>query len=233
MYPDWKNRSILIADDDLSSHLLLGEILKPTGIKIYPAYDGTEAFSAFIENPGIQVIIMDIRIEDSEPAYAELEEGITNVPINIKEAETQMMVTSGDTVVIGGIIQESSSLNDHRVPGLGDIPGLGWLAQFYLTHFIHYLGAILLLGLLAFFIVDYLLLGRKEFRLTSSAYVRMVLMAGIVFTGIIRVLKNLPDVVFSPGFTLFIDISHLGLIMVYLLTALVFLIMKSSWVVRK
>ena len=116
---------------------------------------------------------------------------------------------------------------------IADIPGLGWLAQYYLTHFIHYLGAILLLGLFAFFIVDYLLLGRKEFRLTSSAYVRTVLMAGIVFTGIIRVLKNLPDVVFSPGFTLFIDISHLGLIMVYLLTALVFLIMKSSWVVRK
>ena len=64
MYPDWKNRSILIADDDLSSHLLLGEVLKPTGIKIYPAYDGTEAFSAFIENPGIQVIIMDIRMPE-------------------------------------------------------------------------------------------------------------------------------------------------------------------------
>jgi hypothetical protein len=116
---------------------------------------------------------------------------------------------------------------------ISDIPGLGWLAEFYFTHFLHYLGAILLLGLFAYFIADYLLLGRKEFRLTASAYARVVLMGGIVITGVIRVLKNLPDVVFSPGFTLFVDISHLGFMIVYLLTALVFLIMKSSWVVRK
>jgi hypothetical protein len=116
---------------------------------------------------------------------------------------------------------------------IADIPGMGWLAEFYLTHYMHYLGAILLIGLFAYFIADYLLLGRKEFRLTASAYIRMVLMGGIVFTGIIRVMKNLPDVVFSPGFTLFIDISHLGFMMVYLLTALVFLIIKSSWVVGK
>ena len=30
---------------------------------------------------------------------------------------------------------------------IADIPGLGWLAQFYLTHYIHYLGAILILAL--------------------------------------------------------------------------------------
>lgn len=62
MTPDWKNRSILIADDDLSAHMLLDGILKPTGIKIYPAYDGSEAFAACIEYPDIQLIIMDIRM---------------------------------------------------------------------------------------------------------------------------------------------------------------------------
>ena len=60
--PDWKNRSILIADDDMSAHLLLSGILKPTGIKIYSSYDGAEAFAACIEYPEIQLIIMDIRM---------------------------------------------------------------------------------------------------------------------------------------------------------------------------
>lgn len=46
-------------------------------------------------------------------------------------------------------------------------------------------------------------------------------------------MKNLPDVVFSPGFTLFIDISHLGFMMVYIFSAFFFLIIKSGWVVRK
>jgi hypothetical protein len=43
----------------------------------------------------------------------------------------------------------------------------------------------------------------------------------------------MPDVVFSPGFTLVIDISHLGFMMLYLLMALVFLIIKTDWFVRK
>ena len=62
--PVWKNRSILIVDDDVSAHLLLTEILTPTGIKIFSAYDGSEAFTACIENPEIQLIIMDIRMPE-------------------------------------------------------------------------------------------------------------------------------------------------------------------------
>jgi hypothetical protein len=116
---------------------------------------------------------------------------------------------------------------------IADIPGMGWAAKFYLTHYIHYLGAIFLLGLMAYVILDYILSGRKKVSLTASAYVRIALLGGIVVTGIFRVMKNLPDVVFSPGFTLFIDISHLGFMMVYLFSALFFLIIKSGWVVRK
>jgi hypothetical protein len=116
---------------------------------------------------------------------------------------------------------------------ISDIPGMGWSANFYLTHYIHYLGAIFLFGLFAYIILDYALSGRNQFDLTSSAYVRIVLLGGIVITGIFRVLKNMPEVVFSPDFTLFIDISHLGFMMLYLLMALVFRIMKSGWIVRK
>lgn len=112
---------------------------------------------------------------------------------------------------------------------ISDIPGMGWSADFYATHYIHYLGAILLLGLVAYWIADYFLAGRREFNLAASAYVRILLLGGIIITGIFRVLKNLPDVVFSPGFTCFIDISHLGFMLIYLLSALVFLIMKSGW----
>ena len=50
-----------------------------------------------------------------------------NPYINIKEASTEMMVKDGDTVVIGGIISKKESLLDNKVPGLGDIPLLGWL----------------------------------------------------------------------------------------------------------
>ncbi len=38
-----------------------------------------------------------------------------------------MMVKDGNTVVIGGIIFKKETLIDNKVPGLGDIPVLGWL----------------------------------------------------------------------------------------------------------
>ena len=106
---------------------------------------------------------------------------------------------------------------------ISDIPGLGWAGNFFATHTIHYLGAMFLLGLLAYLALDYLLTGRKTHRLTRSAWIRIVFMGGIVFTGIFRVMKNMQDVSFSPGFTFFIDIAHIGFMMCYLMAALVFL----------
>jgi len=47
--------------------------------------------------------------------------------INKKEATTEVQVMNGETVVIGGIYQDSDSLTDSGVPFLMDIPLLGWL----------------------------------------------------------------------------------------------------------
>ncbi len=116
---------------------------------------------------------------------------------------------------------------------IADIPGLGWSADFYMTHYIHYIGSILFLGLIAYFIVDYFLSERRRFKLSVSSGVRILLLAGIVITGIFRVFKNFPDVVFSPGFTVFIDIAHLGFAMAFLFSALGFLIAGSGWVRKR
>lgn len=112
---------------------------------------------------------------------------------------------------------------------IADIPGLGWSADYYLTHTIHYLGAILLLGIITYALIDFILSGRKEYSLTGSAYIRIAFLSGIVVTGIFRVLKNLPDIVFSPGFTMFIDISHLVFMVFYLFSAILFLALGSGW----
>jgi len=116
---------------------------------------------------------------------------------------------------------------------ISDIPGLGWSADFFTVHVVHYLGAILLLALFAYMITAYLFSDKNGMTLTGSAYVRMVFLAGLIVTGLLRVLKNLPDISFSPGFTLFIDITHLGFTMLFLMSALLFLILKRGWVVSR
>ena len=44
-----------------------------------------------------------------------------------RTAKTTIVVKSGETVVIGGMIQDDSSKGTGKVPLLGDIPLLGWL----------------------------------------------------------------------------------------------------------
>ena len=44
---------------------------------------------------------------------------------------------------------------------LADIPGFAWTADYYFTHYLHYLGAILLLSLFFYWITDYFFMGRK------------------------------------------------------------------------
>lgn len=47
--------------------------------------------------------------------------------INTKHVKTQVRVEDGGTVVLGGIYEETSRNDEAKVPGLGDVPGLGWL----------------------------------------------------------------------------------------------------------
>ena len=112
---------------------------------------------------------------------------------------------------------------------IADIPGLGWLAEFFVTHYIHYLGAIVLLALIAYLAADYLILKRDSRRMTASGYVRLVLLTGILVSGGLLVIRNLTGTHFSPEFIIFLDISHLGLVMALLFVSLYCLIRKKHW----
>lgn len=116
---------------------------------------------------------------------------------------------------------------------IADIPGLGWLAQFYVTHYIHYLGAILFLALTAYLIIDYLVLQKKRIRLTASGYVRGAILAGILLTGLFLVIRNLEGSRFAPGFIIFLDLTHLGLVMAFLMVAFYCLVRKRRWVTQR
>ncbi len=47
--------------------------------------------------------------------------------IKTKKAEVEVLVKSGDTVVIGGLIYEKEIDSNYKIPLLGDIPVLGWV----------------------------------------------------------------------------------------------------------
>lgn len=50
--------------------------------------------------------------------------------IDTRSVTTQVLVNNGDTVVLGGIYEQSSANGESKVPLLGDIPLLGYLFRF-------------------------------------------------------------------------------------------------------
>jgi CheY-like chemotaxis protein len=57
-----KGKKILIVEDDLSSRLYLNKILEKAGVVILNAGDGQEAVNTAINNPDIDIILMDIQL---------------------------------------------------------------------------------------------------------------------------------------------------------------------------
>lgn len=59
---DWKNKTILIAEDTEMNYLFLVEALKQTNVDILRAKDGEEAIDIFKKNDQIDLILMDINM---------------------------------------------------------------------------------------------------------------------------------------------------------------------------
>ncbi len=112
---------------------------------------------------------------------------------------------------------------------IADIPGFGWLAEFYTTHYIHYLGAIMILGIFSYVLIEYLMIYKRDYKLTISGYIRGILLTAIVITGILLVIRNLTGYRFSPSVIMFLDFAHLGLVLIFLMIALYALIFKKKY----
>ena len=48
-------------------------------------------------------------------------------PINTREVSTQVLVDNGETVVLGGVYEQTSDYTSDRVPFFGDLPYIGFL----------------------------------------------------------------------------------------------------------
>lgn len=52
---------------------------------------------------------------------------VTLPKVDVRNVSTNVRARSGDTIILGGLITRDSFHGDRGVPGLGEIPGLGWL----------------------------------------------------------------------------------------------------------
>jgi cbb3-type cytochrome oxidase subunit 3 len=114
---------------------------------------------------------------------------------------------------------------------MSDIPGFGWLADFYMTRNIHYIGAAVLLTLVFYAGMDFLLSRRKRSRLAAAGYLRLLILAAIVFSGALIVIKNFPYVHFPDTAVIGLDLAHLAAAITLLIANLVCLLSNKRWTV--
>ncbi|MGD9971592.1 MAG: hypothetical protein AB7S77_00870 [Desulfatirhabdiaceae bacterium] len=115
---------------------------------------------------------------------------------------------------------------------IADIPGLGWLDQFYVTHFMHYLAAVFLIGLVCYHMTAYILLYRKQFRITTAGYVRGFVLAGLLVTGILMMIKNFPGYGYPPALIITLDVAHIVFTVTFLAASTWALAGKQKWLVK-
>ncbi len=91
-----------------------------------PTVSYVDALLRLTVTPQITVentIFLAVDVENTVPDKANAVNG--NPALLTQQATTQVLVTDGGTVVIGGVIQTQNSVNVNQVPLLGDLPILG------------------------------------------------------------------------------------------------------------
>jgi len=70
-------------------------------------------------------VIMSISLENSQADFTRAVNGVP--PIDTQRANTTVLVTDGQTTVIGGVYLTREQMQNDKTPGLGNVPLLRWL----------------------------------------------------------------------------------------------------------
>ena len=115
---------------------------------------------------------------------------------------------------------------------IADIPGMGWLAQFYITHIIHYTAAIVLIAFAVYVLLTYLFNRSGLNKITRFGYGKIMILTGLILSGALLVIKNLPGVYFPHSLIIVLDLTHLGLCMLLLLLSFCTLFFGKKWIIQ-
>ncbi len=92
---------------------------------------------------------------------------------------------------------------------IADIPGLGWLANFYITHLMHYIFAGIFIGLVVYSIIDFIAFKMSFGQIAKDMIIRIIIFSGLILTGSLLVIKNFSGTPFPNGMIITLNLLHL------------------------
>lgn len=99
---------------------------------------------------------------------------------------------------------------------LADIPGLGWLAEFYVTHSLHYILAVVFISIIFYRSIVSLTTKFEAVPIGKLKFLKIFSILGIIITGGFLVYKNLEGIYLSHNIIIALDIGHLLSCMLFL-----------------
>lgn len=104
---------------------------KVTGImlEVTPTVAGDSNVITMDIHPEVSMLATNVGQKGQIPisASTEFPDGLGYPVVDTRTTQTSVVVKSGETIVIGGLIREDENVTKRKVPFLGDIPGLGEL----------------------------------------------------------------------------------------------------------
>ncbi|MCB9073499.1 MAG: type II secretion system secretin GspD [Bdellovibrionaceae bacterium] len=130
----------ITAMDNEEAEIEVGDQI-PVGLQQSTANNVTSAIPQFKDatiqlkikpsiSPESDIVTMHIEQKADDVSQKEIKAvSLANVSQGLKKRsiKTNLTLKSGDTAVLGGLIQEKDDLTEQKIPFLGDIPILGWL----------------------------------------------------------------------------------------------------------
>lgn len=128
--------SLLTLDNEEAEILVGREVPFQTGSYTSTTTSVSNPFSTIErKNVGLSLVVKP-QINEGDEIYLEIDQEVSDVlpkgeAVDIqttkRQIKTRVIVGDGNVVVLGGLINEKETQVDSKVPGLGDIPGLGAL----------------------------------------------------------------------------------------------------------
>jgi general secretion pathway protein D len=130
----------ILTEDGVSASILTGDSL-PIRVTTPVGFNGATAVSSQVEyiNVGVNLQILP-HITNSGGVSADIYSVVSSVTgfsssndpqISTRQAQTRVNLLEGQTLVIGGLLQQRDIRNLQKIPILGDLPLVGALFRFY------------------------------------------------------------------------------------------------------
>ncbi|WP_245539543.1 type II secretion system secretin GspD [Thiomicrorhabdus arctica] len=129
--------SIVTLDNEEAEIVVGKEVPFQTGTYTNTANSVTNPFSTIQrKNVGLKLKVTPQILNQGNEVYLEIDQEVSDVlpkgeAVDIqttkRQIKTQVIVGDGNMIVLGGLITEKETEVESKIPGLGDIPGLGQL----------------------------------------------------------------------------------------------------------